>query len=117
MVDEAGAPGGGYVQWWAARAGLGRGPARGAAGRGGRHFLGGGHLRQRNDHVGAPGADGALAVGLAHQLAERIRQAALNAVSDHHPGAERGIRKELLRRRRRRTHPSILVGAPCDASG
>ena len=41
------------------------------------------------------------------QVAERIRQAALDPVSDHHAGAERGIGEELLRHRQRRTHPFI----------
>ena len=93
-----------------AGAGLRRGGAGGTS-------LAGSHERQRNHDVGAAGADGALAVGRAHQFAQRIGQAALDPVPDHHACAERGVRKELLGRRRRQTHQFILAAAPCDAPG
>ena len=64
--------------------------AWGAARRGRRDFLGRHDKGEGNDDVGAAGADGAYAVGAFHELAEGIRQAALDPVPDHNAGAERG---------------------------
>jgi hypothetical protein len=62
----------------------------GAARRGRRDFLGCHDKGECNGDVGAAGADGAYAVGAFHELAEGIRQAALDPVPDHNAGAERG---------------------------
>jgi len=62
----------------------------GAARRGRRDFLGCHDKGECDDDVGAAGADGAYAVGAFHELAEGIRQAALDPVPDHNAGAERG---------------------------
>ncbi len=77
------------------------GMSPGAARRGGRHGLGGHDEPERDDDVGAAGADGAAAVVLRHQFAEGIREAALDAVPDHHAGAQGSIGEELLRLGRR----------------
>lgn len=79
------------------RGGLGaaRTPARGCRG----DLFGGHDERQGDDDVLAPGADGAVGAGPGHELAQRVRQASLDPVSDDHPGAERGAGKKLLGQR------------------
>lgn len=94
-----------YVHW--ARSGEGM-SSGGAARRGGRDLFRGDHEGQRDHDVGAPGADGTTGVRLFHQFAQRVRQAALDPVPDHHPGAEWGRRKELLGRRQIGSHTFIL---------
>ena len=81
--------------------GLREGMSPGAARRGGRNLLGGHDESQRDDDVGAPGADGAAAVGPGHELPERIREAALDPVAHHHAGAQRRFGEEMLRPGRR----------------
>lgn len=76
---------------------LGEGMSTGAARRGRRDCLGGHHQPEGNDDVGPPGPDGALPGGAGHQLAQGIRQAAINPVAHHHSGPQRGVGEELLR--------------------
>jgi len=79
------------------RSGLGEGMSPGPARRGGRNFLGGHDELQRDDDVGAPGADGAAAVGPAREFAERVREASLDPVPHDHAGAQGCAGEELLR--------------------
>ena len=79
-------------------------PGRGgglAAGRGRGDTLGGHHQGERDNNVRAAGADGAAVSGARHQHAQRVRESALDPVPDHHAGAGRGGRQELLGRRLR----------------
>lgn len=82
--------------------------ARTPARRGGRDLFGGHHEGQRDYDVGVPGPHGAFGLGLSHQFAQGVRQAAFNPVPDHNAGAERGGREELLGGCRGGGHPFIL---------
>lgn len=88
----------------------------GAAGRGRRDFLGRHDEREGDDDVGAPGADGARAVGTVNELAKRVRQAAVDPVADHNAGPERGTGEELQGQGQWRTHQNILRRGACVTS-
>lgn len=94
-----------YVHW--PRLGEGM-SGRPAARRCGRDLFCGHHEGQRDHDVGAPGADGASAVGLLHEFAQGVRQSALDPVPDDDAGAERGGGEELLGRGQIGGHVFIL---------
>jgi len=82
----------------------------------GRDFLGRHHAVKGNHDVGLPGADGTGTGVAGQQMSQRVREAALDLVAHHHPGAWLGRGEEARWRRYWLTHQFIL-GCPARFAG